>query len=324
LATYRKKLRADGTSVWHVQIRKRGVPPLTQTFARITDARAWVAEQEFFIRQGECLPIILAKRRLLSEAIDRFIAEDLEKPKRRKQRRDLLSHSQFWRNQLGRYTLASVTTGVLNRAVDKLERGTTIRGTPAVGWGWLSKSPAGTATLPSVDNERVRYLSDDERRRLLDSCRLSPNRYLYPMVLLAMSTGTRLSELKGLRWNDLVLSTSSSTGTARLTNTKNKQPRAVPIAGAALNFLLAMKAAVPQQDGRFVFPSDRLSGVKPMDIRRPWENVIIVMPRRATPPRAAKLRVCASNSISCSWLGSATSQNARLAHSFMCATCSRR
>jgi hypothetical protein len=47
------------------------------------------------------------------------------------------------------------------------------------------------------------------------------------------------------------------------------------------------------------------------------------MPRRATPPSAAKLRVWASNSISWPWLGYATSQKARDAHSFMCATCMR-
>ena len=45
------------------------------------------------------------------------------------------------------------------------------------------------------------------------------------------------------------------------------------------------------------------------------------MPRRATPPSAANDLVCASNSISCPWLGYATSQNAREAHSFRCATC---
>jgi hypothetical protein len=47
------------------------------------------------------------------------------------------------------------------------------------------------------------------------------------------------------------------------------------------------------------------------------------MPRLATPPSAVNARVWASNSISWPWLGYATSQNARLAHSFVCATCSR-
>ena len=38
MASYRTKLRADGTAVTHVQIRKRGFPPLTATFERKSDA----------------------------------------------------------------------------------------------------------------------------------------------------------------------------------------------------------------------------------------------------------------------------------------------
>jgi integrase len=293
MASYRKKFHSDGTTVWHVQVRKRGIPPLTQTFARITDARAWVAEQEFLLRKGDCLPIILSKRRLLCEAIDRFIAEDLVKPERQKQRRDLLSHLLFWRKKLGRYTLSSLTPQVLNVAIDKLGRETTVRGTlrsaatvhhifsalsivlkTAVGWQWLNKSPAAKVKLPTVDNDRLRYLDEDERQRLLSACRGSSNPCLYPMVLLALSTGMRLSELKGLRWGDLALSSASATGTARLTRTKNKTSRAVPIAGPALALMRSMQAAASQRGHQLVFPSHRLSGTRPMDIRRPWEMAV--------------------------------------------------
>src|SRR5664279_3454082 len=43
MASYRTKHRADGTAVTHIQIRKRGFPPLTATFARKGDPRACVA-----------------------------------------------------------------------------------------------------------------------------------------------------------------------------------------------------------------------------------------------------------------------------------------
>jgi hypothetical protein len=48
------------------------------------------------------------------------------------------------------------------------------------------------------------------------------------------------------------------------------------------------------------------------------------MPRRGTPPRAAKARAWASKSISWLWEGYAVIQNARLAQSFRWATSRRR
>ncbi len=50
---------------------------------------------------------------------------------------------------------------------------------------------------------RVRYLSDDERDRLLAACVESPWPRLYVFVLMALTTGARRGELLGLRWCDV-------------------------------------------------------------------------------------------------------------------------
>lgn len=50
---------------------------------------------------------------------------------------------------------------------------------------------------------RVRYLSDDERDRLLAACRESVWPRLYVFVLMALTTGARRGELLGLRWCDV-------------------------------------------------------------------------------------------------------------------------
>ncbi len=47
---------------------------------------------------------------------------------------------------------------------------------------------------------RVRYLTDDERDRLLAACVESPWPRLYVFVLMALTTGARRGELLGLRW----------------------------------------------------------------------------------------------------------------------------
>jgi integrase len=41
----------------------------------------------------------------------------------------------------------------------------------------------------------TRYLTDDERQRLLCACQQSHNRLLYPVVVLALATGARKMEL---------------------------------------------------------------------------------------------------------------------------------
>lgn len=68
---------------------------------------------------------------------------------------------------------------------------------------------------------RVRYLSDDERERLLATCRESAWPRLHVFVLMALTTGARRGELLGLRWCDVDL----ERGEASLHDTKNGDRR---------------------------------------------------------------------------------------------------
>lgn len=73
---------------------------------------------------------------------------------------------------------------------------------------------------------RVRYLSNDEREKLLTACRASAWPRLYLLVLMAITTGARRGELLGLRWKDVDL----ERGEARIgedadTETKNGDAR---------------------------------------------------------------------------------------------------
>lgn len=68
---------------------------------------------------------------------------------------------------------------------------------------------------------RVRYLTDDERDRLLAACVASPWPRLYVFVLMALTTGARRGELLGLRWCDI----DTGRGEASLHDTKNGDRR---------------------------------------------------------------------------------------------------
>ena len=67
-------------------------------------------------------------------------------------------------------------------------------------WEWLDDSPLRKVSKPQEPRGRVRFLSDEEREILLASCKQSKAPYLYPLVVLALSTGARRGELLGLTW----------------------------------------------------------------------------------------------------------------------------
>jgi len=110
---------------------------------------------------------------------------------------------------------------------------------------------------------RVRFLSDDERNRLLKACQDSPNPYLYAVVVLALSTGMRSGEIMGLTWDDVDL----NQGRAILHETKNGERRVVSLGGKALE-LLKVHARIRRLDTALLFPGK--NPAKPMDLRAPW------------------------------------------------------
>ena len=114
---------------------------------------------------------------------------------------------EWWKDEIGEHTLADVTPAVVTEARDRLSTGVTARGRPrspatvnrymaalshafTVGineWGWLEDSPMRKVTKSTEPRGRVRFLSDEERERLLEACESSSNPYLYPVFVLAIS-----------------------------------------------------------------------------------------------------------------------------------------
>jgi len=143
-------------------------------------------------------------------------------------------------------------------------------------WGWLDDSPMRKVKKPALPRGRVRFLSEDttdgekiegERTRLLKACEESSNPYLYPVVVLALSTGMRQGEIMGLTWEDVDL----HQGRATLHETKNGERRVVPLSGKALELLKA-HSKVRRLDTNLLFPG-RIPQ-KPIALRAPWEAAL--------------------------------------------------
>jgi integrase len=120
---------------------------------------------------------------------------------------------------------------------------------------------------PKEPRGRVRFLSEEERQRLLTACQVSRNPHLYIVVVLALSCGARKGELVSLRWPDVDL----KRGTLTFHQTKNGERRAVPLAGQALA-LMREHAKVRRLDTTLVFPN--ATGKRALGIREAFEGVV--------------------------------------------------
>lgn len=112
--------------------------------------------------------------------------------------------------------------------------------TSAVDWGWLTRNPMRDYKARSLrrDTMRDRFLTPAEYKAIL--AKAGRDR---PLVVFAVETGMRLSEILGLRWRDLDKEFSLAT----LTETKTDTPRTVPLSREALAQIRAQPAGVPKE-----------------------------------------------------------------------------
>ena len=144
-------------------------------------------------------------------------------------------------------------------------------------WGWLEKSPMVGVKKPKVDNERRSFLSDEEIQRVLTAAKESENRFLHTIVLLALSTGMRQSEIMTLRWRNVLVEDGADMGLLVMEKTKNGDARTAPLAEDAFNAVMVLRdKAIKNNAGRvpagqLLFPSDTVDN-KPVEIRKAWET----------------------------------------------------
>ncbi len=112
---------------------------------------------------------------------------------------------------------------------------------------------------------RTRYLSDTERKRLLEACKASKWPRMYMFVVLAITTGARRGELLALRWRDVDLARK----VAYVEQSKNTDKRTLPLVAAALEQLQQF-AGKPDE---LVFPSRR-DPAAPMGVDDRWRQAL--------------------------------------------------
>jgi integrase len=93
--------------------------------------------------------------------------------------------------------------------------------TKAVEWGYLKANPLASVKFLKEPPGRLRYLTLEEMDALLAAC--SP--HLRPIVITALHTGMRKSEILGLTWQDIDFGAKTIT----VRQTKNNEPKVIPM-----------------------------------------------------------------------------------------------
>lgn len=288
MATIETRVGRDGRTTYRARVRVHGKAPLTATFDRKTDAKQWAARTESDLRRGRYVPTNEALRRTVADLLDRYVTEHLPAKAHRKDAANMVRRLTWWRESLGGLPLAELTPAVVADGKARLLARHTRTGTRFSGgsvnrylaalsaalkaacqeWHWLEANPVANVSRQAESRGRVRFLSGDERGRLLAACRASSSPALYPVVLLALSAGFRKAEVLGLRWSDVDL----ARGIATARDTKNGETRSVAIRGPALDTLREW-AKVRRLDSVFVFPSPRRAD-RPTGIEESWRAAI--------------------------------------------------
>lgn len=107
----------------------------------------------------------------------------------------------------------------------------------AVTWGKAEGNPVKGVKLFRENNERIRYLSAEEEARLFATL---PEKYK-AVVILALHTGLRMGELRGLRWRDLDF----EAGVITVARAKAGEVQTVPMNSVARTILKVLPRESP-------------------------------------------------------------------------------
>ena len=254
--------RRDGKNgVRYMAVVRREGHSRTATFRTKSEAQKWAKTIEVAIDQGKHLPPAESKRKTVRQLMERYKETVIP---RQKDQVNPTRHANFWIDRLGTLKLSLLNAAALVEVRDELaidKAPSTVNRYLAVishacthaerEWEWMESNPVRKVGRLREPQGRVRYLSDDERARLLKATRESKHPHIHVIVLIALTTGARRSEILDLGWNDVDLRKNR----AVLQNTKNNERRALTLVSQVVEVLKELKKVRRIDDDRiFVDP----------------------------------------------------------------------
>jgi len=131
--------------------------------------------------------------------------------------------------------------------------------TKAIHWKMASANPVKMVKLFREENARLRYLTKEEIKRLCHEC----PEHIRPIVLVALFTGMRKSEILGLKWDDLDFQQKL----IYIRHTKNGRAKEIPMSADVYGVLRALPFR-----SQYIF--SKSNGERIVDIRTAFENAV--------------------------------------------------
>lgn len=269
MATIIKRKSKSGIR-YRAQIQHVGKPSLSKTFGTKREAREWIVKTERQIEQEESAKSLFPDLKTVPDVeylVNKSILEQLKTKKIQEKRKDQMRHLKFWVAHLGSIKLHELTPkhiiNIRNKLIEGRSNATFNRYLAAFSvvlsyavkeCHYIKANPMKQVSKLKEPRGRVRYLSDDERHRLLLECKKSKNKYLYPGVIIALSTGMRRGEIFNLHWEDIDFHKKR----AILTKTKNNERRSISLLGPAWEALLSLLPPKGQSPLGKIFPENFL------------------------------------------------------------------
>ena len=275
MATIRKRVGPKGTR--YMAIVRREGQSSTATFRTKSEARKWSEITEAAITQGKHLPNPEAKRRTVRELLERYKRSEI--PRKRDQAKPT-QYANFWIDRIGNLKLVRLNPATLVEIRDELAEtkspATVNRYFALIShactkaekeWEWMDSNPLRKISRLQESQGRVRYLSDNERHRLLDATTQSTHPHLHAIVLLALTSGARKGEILGIHWRAVDL----AAHTAVLLNTKNRERRTLTLVPQVILELKKLKK-VRRIDTDLIFTHPATGTPNPFYFEKAWRE----------------------------------------------------
>lgn len=253
---------------WQAIVRRKGQGSASKTFHIRRDAERWAREQELKLDNGtfgKLLPQEVTLAELLIRYRDTITVTKKGAPQetRRIQRllKDpltFLAADQITSDRLACFRDKRLRDGTRAAAIDLILIGHCLK-IAMNEWGLsLATNPADKVKRPAPAKARQRRLEAGEYIALEKAATQTKNPCLWPLVILAIETGMRRSELLGLTWDNINL----KNRTAYLPDTKNGSSRTVPLSSQAVaiisNFDKTQTKLLPVSDNAIRLSWDKL------------------------------------------------------------------
>ena len=244
--------------------------------------------------------------RTLSTLIKKYLVEVAPE---KKSAWDIRARLTVWEEKLGSKTLAEITPAdisAIKRQLNQTRSGATVNrflGVLSAVFSyairelhWIETNPLSQVQKFKENNDRIRWLNDEERQQLFSGLEKSESRELKDLVIFCLATGCRKGEALGLTWDDIdfenhsiefksvrrrVLCSEASidekTGEVNLSFKKNQNDAGLKnkskikklsiddVAFHPLVLILMERKFGLQSESNFVFPHDP---------RHAWQNLI--------------------------------------------------